>query len=272
MTQEVDALQGNWPAAPEVASDSQLTAPSETEYVVEEPVDTSTLISTLQDRIDQLEKSFADSKHVTNRATSSLDRLNNKIDQFATKQDLEATVENVNGIRTLMEVGLSDVMSEEGREIVAQQQQSSAYNSMLSQAKDEMRQELNGASPDSVAGQVTNEQLDEGERRVQEASSHVRGYAEARGIAPDEVQRLPIWDAPNKTLEEAVQSAKEYIDEMVRQRNPNQIAQSKQAAGATPARASSSSQVLTIDKMKNMSAQEIMKIPKEIRQKALKGG
>ena len=73
MTQEVDALQGNWPAAPEVASDSQLTAPSETEYVVEEPVDTSTLISTLQDRIDQLEKSFADSKHVTNRATSSLD-------------------------------------------------------------------------------------------------------------------------------------------------------------------------------------------------------
>ena len=86
------------------------------------------------------------------------------------------------------------------------------------------------------------------------------------------VQRLPIWDAPNKTLDEAMQSAKEYIDEMVRQRNPNQIAQSKQAAGATPARASSSSQVLTIEKMKNMSPQEIMKIPKEIRNQALRGG
>ena len=59
---------------------------------------------------------------------------------------------------------------------------------------------------------------------------------------------------------------------MVNRDNPNQIAQSKQAAGATPARASSSSQVLTIEKMKNMSPQEIMKIPKEIRNQALRGG
>jgi len=272
MTQEVDAQTNEWITNAEPAEDTYATAPSETEYVAPDSTDPSTLITALQERIDQLEKNFTDSKHVTNRATSSLDRLNNKIEQFATKQDLETTVENVNGIRTLMEVGLSDVMSEEGREIVAQQQQSTAYNSMLSQAKSEMRQELNGASPDSVAGQVTNEQLDEGERRVQEASSHVYGYAEARGIAPDEVQRLPIWDAPNKTLDEAMQSAKEYIDEMVRQRNPNQIAQSKQAAGSTPARASSSSQVLTIEKMKNMSPQEIMKIPKEVRNKALRGG
>ena len=253
MTQEVDAQTNEWITNAAPAEDTYATAPSETEYVAPDSTDPSTLITALQERIDQLEKNFTDSKHVTNRATSSLDRLNNKIEQFATKQDLEATVENVNGIRTLMEVGLSDVMSEEGREIVAQQQQSTAYNSMLSQAKDEMRQELNGASPDSVAG-------------------HVYGYAEARGIAPDEVQRLPIWDAPNKTLDEAMQSAKEYIDEMVRQRNPNQIAQSKQAAGATPARASSSSQVLTIEKMKNMSPQEIMKIPKEIRNQALRGG
>ena len=272
MTQEVDALQGNWPAAPEVASDSQLTAPSETEYVVEEPVDTSTLISTLQDRIDQLEQNFADSKHVTNRATSSLDRLNNKIDQFATKQELEATVENIDGIRTLMEVGLSDVMSEEGREHLAQQRQTQSYNSMLSQAKDEMRQELNGASPNTVAGQVTDAQLDEGKRRAEEASNRVYGYAEAKGISAEEVSKLPIWDAPNQTLEEAVQNAKEYIDNMAGGNNPDQIAQSKQAAGATPARASSSSQVLTIDKMKNMSPQELMKIPKEIRNKALRGG
>ena len=272
MTQEVDALQSNWTATPEVASDSQLTAPSETEYVVEEPVDTSTLISTLQDRIDQLEQNFADSKHVTNRATSSLDRLNNKIDQFATKQELEATVENLNGIRTLMEVGLSDVMSEEGRETLAQQRQATQYNDMLSQAKNEMRQELNGASPNSVAGQVTDAQLDEGARRAAEASSRVYGYAEAKGISAEEVSKLPIWDAPNQTLEEAVQNAKEYIDNMAGGNNPDQIAQSKQAAGATPARASSSSQVLTIDKMKNMSPQELMKIPKEIRNKALRGG
>ena len=272
MTQEVDAQEINWTADSEVAMDTELTAPSETDYVVEETTDPSTLISMLQDRVDQLEKSFADSKHVTNRATSSLDRINNKIDQFATKQDLEATVENVNGIRTLMEVGLSDVMSEEGREIVAQQQQSSAYNSMLSQAKDEMRQELNGASPNSVAGQVTDDQLNETEVRARAASDRVYGYAEARGISAEEGHNLPIWNAPNKTLEEAVQSAKEYIDAMANGNNPAQIAQSKQAAGATPARASSSSQVLTIDKMKNMSAQEIMKIPKEIRQKALKGG
>ena len=240
--------------------------------MVPDSTDPSTLITALQERIDQLEKNFTDSKHVTNRATSSLDRLNNKIEQFATKQDLEATVENVNGIRTLMEVGLSDVMSEEGREHLAQQQQTTNYNSMLSQAKDEMRQELNGASPDSVAGQVTNEQLDETEARARSASDRVYGYAEARGISAQEVHDLPIWSAPNKSLEEAVQSAKEYIDNMVNRDNPNQIAQSKQAAGATPARASSSSQVLTIEKMKNMSPQEIMKIPKEIRNQALRGG
>ena len=193
-------------------------------------------------------------------------------DTYATapsETEYVAPVENVNGIRTLMEVGLSDVMSEEGREIVAQQQQSTAYNSMLSQAKDEMRQELNGASPDSVAGQVTNEQLDETEMRARAASDRVYGYAEARGISAEDVHNLPIWNAPNKTLEE---SAKEYIDTMANGSNPNQIAQSKQAAGATPARASSSSQVLTIEKMKNMSPQEIMKIPKEIRNQALRGG
>ena len=54
--------------------------------------------------------------------------------------------------------------------------------------------------------------------------------------------------------------------------NPNQIAQSKQAAGATQARASSSSQVLTIEKMNNMSPKEMMKIPKEIRNQELRGG
>jgi hypothetical protein len=272
MTQEVDAQPNEWITNAAPAEDTYATAPSETEYVVPDSTDPSTLITALQERIDQLEKNFTDSKHVTNRATSSLDRLNNKIEQFATKQDLEATVENVNGIRTLMEVGLSDVMSEEGREIVAQQQQSTAYNSMLSQAKDEMRQELNGASPDSVAGQVTNEQLDETEMRARAASDRVYGYAEARGISAEDVHNLPIWNAPNKTLEEAIQSAKEYIDTMANGSNPNQIAQSKQAAGATPARASSSSQVLTIEKMKNMSPQEIMKIPKEIRNQALRGG
>ena len=113
-----------------------------------------------------------------------------------------------------------------------------------------MRQELNGASPDSVAGQVTNEQLDETEMRARAASDRVYGYAEARGISAEDVHNLPIWNAPNKTLEEAITSAKEYIDTMANGSNPNQIAQSKQAAGATPARASSSSQVLTIEKMK----------------------
>jgi len=272
MTQEVDAQTNEWITNAEPAEDTYATAPSETEYVAPDSTDPSTLITALQERIDQLEKNFTDSKHVTNRATSSLDRLNNKIEQFATKQDLETTVENVNGIRTLMEVGLSDVMSEEGREIVAQQQQSTAYNSMLSQAKSEMRQELNGASPDSVAGQVTNEQLDETETRARTASDRVYGYAEARGISAEDVHNLPIWNAPNKTLEEAITSAKEYIDTMANGNPPNQIAQSKQAAGSTPARASSSSQVLTIEKMKNMSPQEIMKIPKEVRNKALRGG
>ena len=81
-----------------------------------------------------------------------------------------------------------------------------------------------------------------------------------------------IWDAPNQSLEGAVQSAKEYIDKMLSGDTPDQIAQRKQAAGATPARASSSSQVLTIDKMKNMSPQELMKIPKEVRNQALRGG
>ena len=131
---------------------------------------------------------------------------------------------------------------------------------------------MNGASPDA-SGQVSDEQIDEGARRAAEASNRVYGYAEAKGIPAEEVAQLPIWDTPGKSLEEAVSNAKEYIDNMATNDTPDsRLAQRKQAAGETPSRASSSSQVLTLDKLKNMSPQEIMKIPKEIRTKALRGG
>ena len=134
-----------------------------------------------------------------------------------------------------------------------------------------MRQELNGASPEA-SGQVSDEQIDEGARRAQEASARVYGYAEARGIQAADVAEMPIWDAPGKSLDEAVENAKEYIDNMVNSDPDSRLAQRKQAAGEAPSRASSSSQVLTYEKLKNMSPQEIMKIPKEIRNKALRGG
>ena len=72
-------------------------------------------------------------------------------------------------------------------------------------------------------------------------------------------------------LEEAITNAKEYIDSMSGNSESN-LAQRKEAAAGSPERATTSSSVLTIDKMKNMSPQELMKIPKEIRQKALRGG
>ena len=270
MTQEVDA-QTEWTTEADLAQDSEATALSG-DVDVQTEIDPSTKIETLQSQLDQLRKDFSDSKHVTNRATSSLDRLTNRLEEFATKQDLESTQASLAGIRSLMDIGLSDVMSEEGKTALADQRTEDSYTRALTQAKQDIRQELNGASPDA-SGQVSDEQIDEGARRAAEASNRVYGYAEAKGIPAEEVAQLPIWDTPGKSLEEAVSNAKEYIDNMATNDTPDsRLAQRKQAAGETPSRASSSSQVLTLDKLKNMSPQEIMKIPKEIRTKALRGG
>ena len=270
MTQEVDA-QTEWTTEADLAEDSEATALSE-DVNVQTEIDPSNRIETLQSQLDQLRKDFSDSKHVTNRATSSLDRLTNRLEEFATKQDLETTQASIAGIRSLMDIGLSDVMSEEGKSALADQRTEDSYTRALSQAKQELRQELNGASPEA-SGQVSDEQIDEGARRAAEASNRVYGYAEAKGIPAEEVAAMPIWDTPGKSLEEAVSNAKEYIDNMTANDTPDsRLAQRKQAAGETPSRASSSSQVLTFEKLKNMSPQEIMKIPKEVRNKALRGG
>jgi len=264
MTQEVDA-QTEWTTEADLAEDSEATALSE-DVDVQTEIDPSTKIETLQSQLDQLRKDFSDSKHVTNRATSSLDRLTNRLEEFATKQDLESTQASLAGIRSLMDIGLSDVMSEEGKTALADQRTEDSYTRALTQAKQ------NGASPDA-SDQVSDEQIDEGARRAAEASNRVYGYAEAKGIPAEEVAQLPIWDTPGKSLEEAVSNAKEYIDTMATNDTPDsRLAQRKQAAGETPSRASSSSQVLTLDKLKNMSPEEIMKIPKEVRTKALRGG
>ncbi len=272
MTQEVDA-QVEWTTEADLAEDTDAQM-ALSEDVVDEVLsdpDPSALISTLQQQLDQLKKDFADSKHVTNRATSSLDRLNNRLDEFATREELESTRSSIAGIRSLMDIGLADVMSEEGKSVLAEQRSEDSYSKALQQAKVDLRQELNGASPEA-SGQVSDEQIDEGARRAQEASARVYGYAEARGIPAADVAAMPIWDAPGKSLDEAVENAKEYIDNMVNSDPDSRLAQRKQAAGEAPSRASSSSQVLTYEKLKNMSPQEIMKIPKEIRTKALRGG
>ena len=272
MTQEVDA-QVEWTTEADLAedTDAQMALSEDVVEEVQSDPDPSALISMLQQQLDQLKKDFADSKHVTNRATSSLDRLNNRLDEFATKSDLETAQQSIAGIRSLMDIGLSDVMSDEGKVQLAEQRQEDTYSRALNDAKNDLRQELNGASPDTVAGQVTDDQLNDAERRAAEASSRVYSYAEAKGIAADEVAKMPIWDQQGRTLEEAITNAKEYIDSMSGNSESN-LAQRKEAAAGSPERATTSSSVLTIDKMKNMSPQELMKIPKEVRQKALRGG
>ena len=275
MTQEVDA-QVEWTTEADLAEDTDAQM-ALSEDVVDEVLsdpDPSALISTLQQQLDQLKKDFADSKHVTNRATSSLDRLNNRLDEFATREELESTNTSIAGIRSLMDIGLSDVMSEEGKSALAEQRSEDSYARALTQAKQDLRQEINGDSP-NASGQVSDEQIDEGARRAQEASQRVYGYAEAKGIPVSDVAALPIWDSgdnPGKTIDEAVSYAKEYIDNMADSNPDSRLAQRKQAAGEAPSRASSSSQVLTFEKLKNMSPQEIMKIPKDVRNKALRGG
>ncbi len=270
MTQEVDA-QTEWTTEADVTEDTDAQAALSDDVEVQADPDPSALISSLQSQLDQLKKDFSDSKHVTNRATSSLDRLTNRLDEFATKSDLENTQESIAGIRSLMDVGLSDVMSDEGKNALAEQGQEDTYSRALNSAKNELREELSSASPDSVAGQVTDDQLNDAERRASEASSRVYGYAEAKGISADDVAKMPIWDQQGRTLEEAITNAKEYIDTMS-EGSDSRLAQRKEAAAGSPERATTSSSVLTIDKMKNMSPQELMKIPKEIRQKALRGG
>ena len=273
MTQEVDA-QVEWTTEADLAEDTgaQVALSEDAVEEVQGDPDPSALITTLQERIDQLEKNFADSKHVTNRATSSLDRLNNRLDEFATREELESMNTSIAGIRSLMDIGLSDVMSEEGKSALAEQRSEDSYAKALTQAKQDLRQELNGASP-TASGQVSDEQIDESARRAADASSRVYGYAEAKGIPAADVAAMPIWDAPGKSLDEAVENAKAYIDDMVSNNVPDsRLAQRKEAAAAAPSRASSSSQVLTYEKLKNMSPEEIMKIPKDVRNKALRGG
>ena len=150
MTQEVDA-QSEWTTEADVTEDTDAQAALSDDVEVQADPDPSTLISSLQSQLDQLKKDFSDSKHVTNRATSSLDRLTNRLDEFATKSDLENTQESIAGIRSLMDVGLSDVMSDEGKNALAEQRQEDTYSRALNSAKNELREELSSASPDSVA-------------------------------------------------------------------------------------------------------------------------
>ena len=175
MTQEVDA-QVEWTTEADLAEDTDAQM-ALSEDVVDEVLsdpDPSALISTLQQQLDQLKKDLDDSKHVTNRATSSLDRLNNRLDEFATREELESTRSSIAGIRSLMDIGLADVMSEEGKSVLAAQRSEDSYSNALQQAKVDLRQELNGASPEA-SGQVSDEQIDEGARRAQEASARVYG-------------------------------------------------------------------------------------------------
>jgi len=266
---DVDAL----PQDDEVAIDDQDSAidaaPDEdTDAKLSE--DDTPVVSKLLKRIEALESQFRDSKHVTNRATSSLDRLNNRLDDFATKEELLHASEAVESIRGLLDIGLADVMSEEGKTVLAQQRQDNEFQKALNTAKEEIRAEIAGAPDSSKTSQITDEQLSEGARRAGEASVAVYSYGEAKGLTQDEIGQMPIWNVDaNQTLDAAVASAKAYIDKMTESTTEQRIAQRKNAAAPSPNRASASTNNLTREKLETMTAEEIRAIPREQRMKAL---
>ena len=245
-------------AAPDPDTDTQLSE------------EDTPVVSELFKRIQSLDTQFRESKHVTNRATSSLDRLNNRLDDFATKEDLQHASDAVDSIRGLLDIGLADVMSEEGKTVLAQQRQDTEFQKALNTAKEELRAEIAGAPDSSQASQITDEQLTEGARRASEASIAVYSYGEAKGLSQDEIGKMPIWNVdPNQTLDEAVTSAKAYIDTMTESTTEQRIAQRKNAAAPSPTRASASTNTMTRDKLEAMSIDEIRALPREDRMRAL---
>tara|TARA_Y100000590_G_scaffold130919_2_gene149525 strand:- start:11128 stop:11919 length:792 start_codon:yes stop_codon:yes gene_type:complete len=254
-------------------SQSNMNAPDDDLENVE---DTFTLEE--EDSAEVLEPEYATKEELEKirpmlgRATSALDQLQNRTNSMASQEDLTSIREELNQLRSLMELGLKDFASEDVMTELNNQRTALEKAADREALRSELMQEL-GQSPDT---NVNSGAIDD--TSLQAASNQVLAYARGKGVDPN-LLPADVWNMqPGQTLDDAVRAAETAVDNMASEDTSTARRSKRKNAdpqnGNSPSRAggSTSYRGLNLEKLSKMTQDEISAIPKEVVDKVLTQG
>ena len=254
-------------------SQSNMNAPDDDLENVEdtftlEEEDSAEVLETEYATKDELEKI----RPMLGRATSALDQLQNRTNSMASQEDLTSIREELNQLRSLMELGLKDFASEDVMTELNNQRAALDKAADRETLRSELMQEL-GQSPDT---NVNSGAIDD--TSLQAASNQVLAYARGKGV---DQNLLPadVWNMqPGQTLDDAVRAAETAVDNMASEDTSTARRSKRKNAdpqnGNSPSRAggSTSYRGLNLEKLSKMTQDEISAIPKDVVDKVLTQG
>jgi len=253
-------------------SQSNMDAPSDDLDVAED-----TFILEDDDTVEVLETEYATKEELEKirpmlgRATSALDQLQNRTNSMASQDDIGAIREELNQLRSLMELGLKDFASEDVMTELNNQRAALEKASDRETLRSELMQEL-GQSND------TNNSSTIDESALQAASNQVLAYAKGKGVDPN-LLPADIWNMqPGQTMDDAIFAAEAAIDNMSNEDTSSARRSKRKSAdpqnGASPSRAggSTSYRGLNLEKLSKMTQSEIAALPKEVVDNVLQKG
>jgi len=253
-------------------SQSNMDAPSDDLDVADD-----TFILEEDDTVEVLETEYATKEELEKlrpmlgRATSALDQLQNRTNSMASQDDIGSIREEINQLRSLMELGLKDFASEDVMTELNNQRAALEKASDRETLRSELMQEL-GQSDNTT----NNPAIDDS--ALQSASNQVLAYAKGKGVDPN-LLPADIWNMqPGQTMAEAIVAAEAAIDGMANEDTSTARRSKRKSAdpqnGASPSRAggSTSYRGLNLEKLSKMTQNEISAIPKEVVDKVLQNG
>ena len=253
-------------------SQSNMDAPSDDLDVAED-----TFILEDDDTVEVLETEYATKEELEKirpmlgRATSALDQLQNRTNSMASQDDIGSIREEINQLRSLMELGLKDFASEDVMTELNNQRAALEKASDRETLRSELMQEL-GQSDNTT----NNPAIDDS--ALQSASNQVLAYAKGKGVDPN-LLPADIWNMqPGQTMAEAIVAAEAAIDGMANEDTSTARRSKRKSAdpqnGASPSRAggSTSYRGLNLEKLSKMTQGEIAALPKEVVDNVLQKG
>ena len=251
-------------------SQSNMDAPgddiAEDTFILEED-DTVEVLETEYATKEELEKL----RPMLGRATSALDQLQNRTNSMASQDDIGSIREELNQLRSLMELGMKDFASEDVMTELNNQRAALEKASDRETLRSELMQEL-GQSNETTSNSAINES------ELQSASDQVLAYAKGKGVDPN-LLPTDIWNMqPGQTMAEAIVAAEAAIDGMASEDTSTARRSKRKSAdpqnGASPSRAggSTSYRGLNLEKLSKMTQNEIAAIPREVVDNVLQKG
>ena len=257
------------PISETIYEDDAAEAPVEAEVVeVEDSVEETEDNSEAEALIEYATKDELNRiRPMLGRYTKTLDQLQAKTEGFVPKDEVDAFRQELGEIRDLLELGLQDTASEDVLNKVRAVRSEAARRDDREALRKELLDELGQSSTTGAT------QANTSGEEIAAASSQVLAYARGKGIAPEDIP-AEVWDIQDgQTLAQAIKNAESVIDQVVGERAGSARRTRKKSADPkttpTPAASGTSHKGLTLEKLSQMSRDEIAELPKEVVDKVL---